>query len=702
MKARAVFLLFVSFVLHPGIGHAAWQLNGTGVAIVAGDQGEPNIIPDGTGGTIITWEDARGGSYDIYAQRLNGAGVALWAPNGVVICSAPGDQIYPQIVSDNHGGAIVAWTDSRNGNWDIFAERVDGSGVLQWESAAALCTAAGNQTTYGMTPSLISDGSGGAIATWTDERTGNATSDIYAQRVNISGVVQWAANGVALCVAGGGQSVPTIVSDTAGGAIVTWFDERNGAANDDIYAQRVNGSGVTQWFVNGVAVCSAVGNQQLPRAVPDGSGGVIAAWEDGRNGATDIYAQRLNASGVAQWISNGVALCTAPGYQHNPLPVPDGVGGAIVAWNDARSGAELDIYAQRVNSSGVVQWTADGAALCIAPGDQFFLSRQDGIASDGSQGAFVTWEDQRNDVGDVYAQRVSGSGQVQLTPNGVAVSNAVNHQRLPEITSIGGDAVVAWQDARNGADYDVYALPVSNTLIGTLVRYVPYPNGIIIAPDPHIWPVHLLFHNVIADGFTSLNITPAGPPLPPSFALGDGRYYNLSTTAGTTDNIDVCIKFDPAALQHPAAALRVFQYDTTFPAGPRWLDVTTGVAAGDSICGTTTHLSPFVIGFPSVTGVDDTPAPASFALNTNVPNPFNPITTIRYDVPAPGADVEIAVYDVTGQLVRELVQEHRSAGAWSVQWHGDNDRGQAVSSGVYFYRMRADAFVDTKKMVLLK
>jgi hypothetical protein len=699
MKAHPVLLLVVSFVLHPSAGQAAWQLNGTGVAIVAGDQGEPAIIPDGTGGTIITWEDARGSGYDIYAQRLNGAGVALWAPNGVVICSAPGDQYYSQIVPDDHGGAIVAWTDSRNGNLDIFAERVDGSGVLQWETAVALCTAAGNQTTYGMTPSLISDGSGGAIATWTDERTGNASSDIYAQRVNISGVVQWTVNGVALCVAGGGQSIPTIVSDTAGGAIVTWFDERNGSADQDIYAQRVNGSGVTQWFVNGVAVCSAVGNQQLPRTVPDGSGGVIAAWEDYRNGASDIYAQRLNASGVAQWISNGVALCTAPGYQHNPLPVPDGVGGAIVAWNDARSGTELDIYARRVTSSGIVQWTADGVALCTAPGDQFFLSRQDGIASDGSHGAFVTWEDQRNDVGDVYAQRVSGSGQVQLTPNGVAVCNAVNHQRLPEITSIGADAVVTWQDARSG-DYDVYALPVSNTLIGTLVRYVPYPHGIIIAPDPHIWPVHLLFNNVIAPGFTYLDITPAGPSLPPSFVLGDGRYYNLSTTAGTTDNIQVCIKFDPAALQHPAAALRMFQYNVAGPAGPTWLDVTTGSAAGDSICGTTTHLSTFVIGWPSVTGVGDTPA--SFALDANVPNPFNPITTIHYDIPAPGADVNISIYDVSGRLIRSLVKERRGAGEWSVQWNGENDRGQSVASGVYFYRMRAGEFVETRKMMLLK
>jgi hypothetical protein len=74
-----------------------------------------------------------------------------------------------------------------------------------------------------------------------------------------------------------------------------------------------------------------------------------------------------------------------------------------------------------------------------------------------------------------------------------------------------------------------------------------------------------LFNNVITPGFTSLDITSAGPPLPPSFVLGDGRYYNLSTTAETTDNIEVCIKFDPAALQHRRR--RSACLNTTSPVG---------------------------------------------------------------------------------------------------------------------------------------
>ena len=708
MRTILGITLIVSFILHPCVGHAAWQPNGTGVAIEDGFQTLPTIISDGAGGTIITWADYRNGYSDIYAQRLNGLGVAQWAPNGVVICSAQGDQVGPQIIADGSGGAIVAWDDLRNGNRDIFAQRVNGSGVVQWwaNGVAVIDTGPYDRGMYGTIPSLVSDGAGGAIVAWTEHEGFSELDNIYAQRVDGSGVRQWAAEGTFICTAYDNQEDPTIVSDGTGGAILTWTDARDSinGFGFDLYAQRVNASGAPQWEPNGVAVCRAANDQAHQEIVPDGAGGVIVAWDDRRNGAdTDIYAQALDALGAAQWTLNGEAVCTAPGDQIAPKLVSSGAGGAIVAWADQRSDPG-DIYAQRLNASGVGQWTLNGVVVCTASGAQSFYPQYSGIATDGGGGAYVTWEDGRNGAADIYVQQVTFNGLVKWTPSGAALCTAVGVQDRPTITYVaqgGTGAVVTWEDHRGRADYDVYALPVPNTMIRR-VRLVPYPNGIVLPPDPDLYPVHLLFNNVITPGFTSLDITSAGPPLPPSFVLGDGRYYNLSTTAETTDNIEVCIKFDPAALSQPAAALRMFEYNVAGPAGPTWLDVTTGNAAGDSICGTTTTLSTFVIGFPSVTGVGDTPAAASFALHPNLPNPFNPVTTIRYDVPASGADVSISIYDVTGRLIRSLVKEHRAAGEWSVQWHGENDRGQGVASGVYFYRMRAGEFVETKKMMLLK
>ena len=88
-------------------------------------------------------------------------------------------------------------------------------------------------------------------------------------------------------------------------------------------------------------------------------------------------------------------------------------------------------------------------------------------------------------------------------------------------------------------------------------------------------------------------------------------------------------------------------------------------------------------------------------LDQNVPNPFNPTTTIRYAI-AGDNQVSLAIYDVTGRKVRTLVNERQRADVYRVNWDGINDRGQRVASGVYFYKLAAGKFTQTKKMVLLK
>ncbi|MCK4774362.1 MAG: T9SS type A sorting domain-containing protein, partial [Candidatus Krumholzibacteria bacterium] len=88
-------------------------------------------------------------------------------------------------------------------------------------------------------------------------------------------------------------------------------------------------------------------------------------------------------------------------------------------------------------------------------------------------------------------------------------------------------------------------------------------------------------------------------------------------------------------------------------------------------------------------------------LDQNRPNPFNPTTQIGYQV-ANDRRVTLKLYDVKGALVRELVDGVQSAGAYTVTWNGTNSAGQAVSTGVYFYRLTVGKFVQTRRMVLLK
>jgi len=404
------------------VGVPQWAADGVALCTDAGDQSYPRIVSDGAGGAIVAWQDHRNGTnWGVYAQRVDAAGALQWTADGVALCTDAGNQqyFYPTLVSDGAGGAIVTWDDYRGGTYpDIYAQRVDAAGAPQWTAnGVPLCTAPYDQ---GL-PTIASDGLGGAIVAWYDGRSSVTSWDTYAQRVNAAGVVQWAADGVPLCTAPNRQGYPTIVSDGAGGAIVAWPDNRSGPTNSNIFAQRVSAAGAPQWTANGVPLCTAAFNQSHSTITLDGLGGAVVTWMDGRGGTyADIYAQHVLASGAVDpaWTPNGVALCTAADDQFYPQIVTDGVGGAIVTWYDYRV-LDSHIYAQHVLAYGVVDpaWTVNGVPLSTAGSYQDFPM----IASDDAGGAIVAWGDYRSGTNyDIYAQRVYGAGAVAAVPRGDA------------------------------------------------------------------------------------------------------------------------------------------------------------------------------------------------------------------------------------------------------------------------------------------
>ena len=102
------------------------------------------------------------------------------------------------------------------------------------------------------------------------------------------------------------------------------------------------------------------------------------------------------------------------------------------------------------------------------------------------------------------------------------------------------------------------------------------------------------------------------------------------------------------------------------------------------------------------TVTDTLDSPSQFALFPCVPNPFNPATTIRFSLPV-DTEVSLVVYDLSGRKISDLIsQEHLSRGDHETVWNGTDAQGQPVASGVYFYRLEAEGFTETRKMTLLK
>jgi hypothetical protein len=114
-------------------------------------------------------------------------------------------------------------------------------------------------------------------------------------------------------------------------------------------------------------------------------------------------------------------------------------------------------------------------------------------------------------------------------------------------------------------------------------------------------------------------------------------------------------------------------------------------------------INALLIGGGSLTDAETDPAagPVNF-LAGNYPNPFNPVTTIRYGVER-RSHVSLRIYDVAGRLVRVLVDEVQEPGLeYEARWQGRNDRGRPVASGIYFCRLMAGSFTETRKLVLLR
>lgn len=731
-------------------GTVRWTVNGVNICAASGDQYDPEVTADGAGGAIVVWEDLRSGNYDVYAQLVDASGSAQWTTDGVALCVASDKQENPRIASDGGGGAIVAWEDFRNGDFDIYVQRVDAYGTVVWTfNGVAVCSASGDQHI----PQIIPDGSGGAIIVWEDYR--GIDYDLYAQRVDAAGTPLWTADGVPVCSSTGHQFEPRIITDDGGGAIVTWYDLR--AANFDIYAQRIDFSGTVQWTAGGVVICNATDDQYASEIARDGTGGAIITWEDNRLSDSDIYTQRVDDSGNVQWTANGLPVCTKSYDQDGPRIIPDGAEGAIITWNDFRT-YEYDIYAQKIDASGSTLWEGDGTPVCLAAEDQKRVQ----TSTDGAGGALVTWFDKRDADDDIYCQQVGKDGKTGSFP---PVIHSVEDVPGDE----GGCVNLAWDatlfDYQRGevTEYTVWRAldtPEARMILKSGAEAVSSPSDLAegesgrigkepilrlgsLRGEPYYWMLvstqaayRLEHYSMIVETlFDSSEVCQDNHYFQVIAHTGDpALFWTSATDSGySVDNLSPCTplglageqKYSPAGLEltwapnteQDLACYNIYRgmsesfqpgegnfidsaCDTVlFDSGWTWSDAYYYKVAAVDIHG---NESGYALLCPAdITDSDSPEVPEKFYLDQNFPNPFNPYTTIRFGLENP-SHVRIAVYDAAGRMVSVLLDETRDAGSHRVRWNGKDSNGKPAASGVYFYSIKAGKFSQRRKMVLLR
>ena len=473
---------------------SAWVPNGVAISPNATNY-KPFILSDGANGAIVTWHGGSGSDIFAQRLQSDGTTAPGWPQAGpLTVSDASGLQEQPVMASDLAGGALIFWQDARNGaNYDIFGQHIDSmgqvfvSGSSVWTvGGIPIASPAGNQYIGG----AASDGSGGAIVVWQDGRLGAGNYDIYAQRVDGDGNRLWAPAGVPVCNMTNDQINPTIIADGAGGAFIAWQDYRKGS-EFDIYTQHLDANGAVaggRWIANGLGICTATNSQFYPALAADGAGGEFVVWQDFRSGTYNhIFAQRVTGSGdiPTNWPADGTPVCQAQYSQYYPVVAADGSGGAFIAWQDYRTGTTYHIFGQHLTAANVGT-VADGVPVSLASNGQF--SPQ--IAFDGQQSAFVTWYDSRSGLSnDIYVQRLDVQGR--LIPgwdaDGLPVCVATNTQLFPVVTnSSPGTVTLTWQDLRSGGQTTaaIYAAPAGATGIAA-VGESPGVEEVVAAPRPN-------------------------------------------------------------------------------------------------------------------------------------------------------------------------------------------------------------------------
>jgi subtilisin family serine protease len=301
--------------------------------------------------------------------------------------------------------------------------------------------------------------------------------------------------------------------------------------------------------------------------------------------------------------------------------------------------------------------------------------------------------------------RVSSNGFISFTSTLTSYSNA----QLPS-TSAPADLIAPfWDDLNLSAtgSGDVFYQVVDGSLVVMYDNVMPYSSTnsgtgpfsfeVILSPSGEITFQYLNLTGVgssytvgiqDATGAVGLNIAYNTAYLHDNMAVkirGLLNWMSVTPSSGVVPaggSVDVTVNFDAAGMDPGphTGSLSVVSDDPLAPT----VDVPVTMMVSD------------------VSGIGDGPVlPRTVMLDQNIPNPFNPQTKIVFALPKAGA-VDLKVYDVRGALVTTLVSGQADAGTHTVIWQGRDDRGQQVPSGVYFYRLRTDGDVLTKRMTLLK
>jgi hypothetical protein len=569
-------------------GVMVWGECGLEVVTAPGEQFAPVLRADDSDGIFVFWSDRRLGSQSLRYQNLAvSSGSKTLSPDGVeIVYGLDGDAVVPRAIDMTMGRVGIVWSDNRLGSGGplLYYQVVDTHGYIEREMNGGpiapknLSANQANQKKH----QLCTDGNAGFFVSFEDQRS--SATLIRLSHVNMFGVMDVDSEGVVVAQSSSDQADAFVAYDGAGGCYVAWSGN-NADFWIDVYVMRMNASCQPLWtqpvrltnspdddVLRGLVsnpdgcciavwksgnfgqfdvssarvcaegsvtwntlVCDAPGDQDNAAIVSDGQGGAYYAWSDNRdlNNSKDIFAQHLNAAGTESWTpNNGVVVITNPLLQDKPVLKLDMQNNLYVIWEDFRTGVHLDLYGQKLNSNGALQWPTAGKPICTVIGDQ---NEQAPLVEWGN-GLYIVWTDGRGYFPDIYGTHFDQNGALTNSywrpDSGGVVNDFYQVQSKPTVAHDGhGGLICAWQDQRaSGKEplVNIWAQWLNDLTVGVdELRNVPlpkqhelgqnYPNPFnpstqIIFAIPQLEKVEVILFNALGQEVTKLvdEIKPAG------------------------------------------------------------------------------------------------------------------------------------------------------------------------------------------------
>ena len=442
------------------------------------DQTCPAIAVDPNLNFVIAWVDKRNGDWnvwDVYAQRFSNDGIALGNNFKVNDDTGVEKKDHINVSIDSCGNFVIVWSDERNEDWDIYAQRFSNDGTAL-ESNFKINDDNGNS--FQFWPSSSCDKNGNMVVSWADNRNNNGR-EIFAQRFSADGTALGNNFKVNTDLYGSNHIRPSIAIDGNSNFIIVWEDNRNGY--DDIYAQRYLADGTTIDDNFKINDDTPNASQCNPSISSDLEGNFVVSWEDNRHDYNDVYARRYSNDGTPIAGDFKVNSSFSNSIQFNAAISSDANGNFIICWEHNILGLNGDIFAQF--------YLNDGTTV----GDNFKVNDDTGsenqdtpsIAKDGNDNFIITWVDDRSGKNAIYAQRFMADGTAlgdNFRVNDIT-SNSSTH--MPSVAANkDGDFVICWADFRNGDCLDIYAqhytengTPVGNNFlvnnISACMNFIP-------------------------------------------------------------------------------------------------------------------------------------------------------------------------------------------------------------------------------------